>query len=93
MAKRAPLSNKLTSATWWLKACPKCGGDLHEDFEYFGVSITCFQCGRVLRSDEEMALRSRGRPSAAGGLAARPARPAGRRVVRTRTGEEEEKAA
>ena len=30
---------------WFLKACPVCGGDLHEDIEDRGWA-TCFLCAR-----------------------------------------------
>jgi hypothetical protein len=30
---------------WFLRACPVCGGDLHEDIEDRGW-VTCFLCAR-----------------------------------------------
>lgn len=37
----------------WRKACSKCGGDLFLEADRFGSYITCLQCGRDLRPDEE----------------------------------------
>ena len=30
---------------FWLKQCPRCGGDLHDARDWFGAYITCLQCG------------------------------------------------
>ena len=29
----------------WLRACPKCHGDLVLEQDYYGVAQTCIQCG------------------------------------------------
>ena len=29
----------------WLKACPKCGGDLYNDLDVMGYYRQCLQCG------------------------------------------------
>ncbi len=42
---------------WWLKACPKCGGDLVEEWDRSRNFIKCFQCGRELTTAEENRLR------------------------------------
>jgi len=46
---------------FWLKACPRCLGDLEEDEDRFGLYISCVQCGHILRAEEEAALLMRTR--------------------------------
>jgi hypothetical protein len=46
---------------YWLKACPRCRGDLREEKDLYGVFITCIQCGYVASSVEEEELRTNGR--------------------------------
>jgi hypothetical protein len=45
---------------WYLRACPVCGGDLHDDIEERGW-VTCFMCARsfpfVGTLDREALLR------------------------------------
>ena len=54
---------------WWLKACPKCGGDLAEDWERNRHYVKCFQCGRELTTVEENRLRwQRRRTTSSSGL-------------------------
>src|SRR3990172_8824518 len=45
---------------YWLKACPRCRGDLHEEKDFFGAYVACIQCGYVVNSREEEALRLTG---------------------------------
>ncbi|MDP2673688.1 MAG: hypothetical protein Q8Q00_02140 [Dehalococcoidia bacterium] len=46
---------------YWLKACPRCRGDLHEESDFFGAYVACIQCGYVLNTrEEEDALRLTG---------------------------------
>lgn len=46
----------------WLRACPRCAGDLMEEQDYRGeVWIACLQCGAVLTGEDEAALRALGR--------------------------------
>ncbi len=33
----------------WLKACPRCRGDLFLDSDYYGPSANCIQCGYTLQ--------------------------------------------
>jgi hypothetical protein len=53
---------------FWLKGCPRCKGDLHEDKDKYGSYVSCLQCGyhRSNTSDIEPPLlplvRVRGRP-------------------------------
>lgn len=47
---------------WFLRACPVCGGDLHEDIEDRGYA-SCFMCGRAFAVSELHG--NRGRESAA----------------------------
>jgi len=42
---------------YWLKACPRCHGDLHEETDFYGPYVACIQCGYVLDSREEETLR------------------------------------
>ncbi len=46
---------------YWLKACPRCQGDLHAEKDFYGVYVACIQCGHVLRGEEERQLRFAGR--------------------------------
>jgi len=32
----------------WLKACPRCRGDMVMDSDYYGPSVSCIQCGYTL---------------------------------------------
>jgi len=45
---------------YWLKACPRCRGDLHEEKDFYGAYVACIQCGYVVNSLEENALRPTG---------------------------------
>jgi hypothetical protein len=49
------------TAMYWLKGCPKCRGDLHEEMDIYGVFIACIQCGYVVSGAEEEELRLTGR--------------------------------
>lgn len=31
---------------FWLKACPKCQGDLYAAGDHYGSFVVCLQCGR-----------------------------------------------
>lgn len=42
----------------WLRACPKCTGDLFLTRDLDGPVVSCLQCGRVLRPDEEQRIRA-----------------------------------
>ncbi len=42
---------------FWLKACPRCRGDLHEESDFYGPYVACMQCGYTLTSEEEEQLR------------------------------------
>ena len=43
---------------FWLKRCPQCGGDLMDESDVYGTFIGCLQCGHMLTSAEERALRA-----------------------------------
>jgi hypothetical protein len=45
---------------YWLRACPRCQGDLHEEKDIHGVMVTCIQCGYVATASEEQQLRLAG---------------------------------
>ena len=51
--------------TFWLRACPKCGGDLELVQEVLAAYVECVQCGLELNPMQERSLRRRGRVSAA----------------------------
>lgn len=57
---------------YWLKACPRCHGDLHAEKDYFGDYVACIQCGYVLPAEEEQTLRPTGT------LERKPVAPAGK---------------
>jgi hypothetical protein len=40
----------------WLKACPRCRGDLIRQYDLDGPYVGCLQCGHVLRPSEEQRL-------------------------------------
>lgn len=40
----------------WLRACPRCGGDLVSDYDRYGRFVSCIQCGCVLSESQEGAL-------------------------------------
>jgi hypothetical protein len=43
-------------AMYWLKACPRCAGDLREEEDIHGGYVDCIQCGYVLHATEERVL-------------------------------------
>jgi len=53
---------------WYLRACPVCGGDLHDDIEDKGW-VTCFMCARSFNGRDVQAVqdaqeaRRAGRPA------------------------------
>lgn len=44
---------------FWLKACPKCQGDLQEIKDVGETYVSCIQCGRILTAVQEAALPRR----------------------------------
>ena len=44
---------------YWLKACPRCRGNLHQESDFYGPYVACIQCGYVLNAREEETLRLR----------------------------------
>jgi hypothetical protein len=42
---------------FWLKCCPRCGGDLYGNRDRYGYYIACVQCGRYLTEAEEALLK------------------------------------
>ena len=42
----------------WLKACPRCHGDLLRQSDNYGPYVGCLQGGHILRSEEELRLTS-----------------------------------
>ena len=45
---------------FWLRACPKCGGDLEAVEEILGTYVQCVQCGLELTPVQEYVLRRGG---------------------------------
>ncbi len=41
---------------YWLKECPRCGGDLHKEWDVYGRFIACVQCGCILSESQETRL-------------------------------------
>ena len=41
---------------FWLKACPRCHGDLYREEDIFGIYLACLQCGHELGMIEELNL-------------------------------------
>ncbi len=41
---------------FWLKACPRCKGDLHEVRDVGDTYVSCLQCGRILTEAQEKSL-------------------------------------
>ncbi len=46
--------------TFWLRACPKCGGDLHLQPDLTGLYVTCVQCSLELNPVQQRLLRGLG---------------------------------
>lgn len=40
----------------WLKACPRCQGDLLLQADTYGSYIACIQCGHTLQPEQEKRL-------------------------------------
>ena len=43
----------------WLKACPRCRGDLVLDSDYYGNYVSCIQCGASLDKSQKSVLQQR----------------------------------
>lgn len=50
----------------WLKACPRCRGDVYPEKDVFETNLKCLQCGHVLsEADKKKAeLAAQARPAA-----------------------------
>ena len=51
--------------TFWLKSCPKCGGDLEAVEALLETYVECVQCGLELTPGQEQVSRRGGRVRAA----------------------------
>ncbi len=59
---------------YWLKACARCHGDLHEIRDVGDHYVSCIQCGHVLTAAQETVLRQQTvRAAAPHKIEARPA--------------------
>jgi predicted nucleic-acid-binding Zn-ribbon protein len=45
---------------YWFKECPKCHGDIREQWDTLGEYIACMQCGYTLTHTEELQLEVHG---------------------------------
>ncbi len=45
---------------FWLKACPRCHGDLYNNTDEYGSYVACLQCSHYLTEAEEALLSSSG---------------------------------
>jgi len=43
----------------WLKACPRCRGDMILDSDYYGHYVSCIQCGASLDKSKRSLLQGR----------------------------------
>ena len=43
---------------FWLRACPKCGGDLELQLDITGAYVRCLQCGLELNPGQQRLLRA-----------------------------------
>ena len=43
---------------YFLKGCPRCGGDVYEGSDIYATYLACIQCGHYASDDETEALRS-----------------------------------
>ncbi|MBI2907558.1 MAG: hypothetical protein HYX92_07895 [Chloroflexi bacterium] len=67
---------KTRKGRWWLKACPKCSGDLYEENAWGETNIACLLCGRTLTRAEEQKLGIVGGEDDVWGLELPEAKPA-----------------
>jgi len=49
----------------WMKQCPRCHGDLVEQRDTDGVTVSCLQCGRSLSAPHLQLLKANGTPTVA----------------------------
>ena len=61
---------------FWLKACKRCGGDLHEEPDITGLFVVCLQCGHELNAEEEAEVRHESATANVGGEESRQAKAA-----------------
>lgn len=54
------MDNSLT--TIFFKACPRCKGDMHNDYDQYGWYVKCIQCGNVSDLEPPAILRPRVQP-------------------------------
>jgi hypothetical protein len=66
---------------FWLKACPKCQGDLYNGKDAYGSFISCMQCSRYLTPAEEAEWVIRLRRTAKSNLWDNSSRVQGKRVA------------
>ena len=59
---------------FWLKSCPRCGGDLYDERDQYGHYIVCIQCGHYLTEAEEVILKYAAQPRRTSDFKKAPAR-------------------
>jgi len=47
---------------FYLKACPRCKGDVHPDRDSYGSFHKCLQCGRIFEADRRPSGASKLKP-------------------------------
>lgn len=52
----------------WLKACPRCRGDLFLDGDAYGQFVSCIQCGHMLDKAQENTLMRATAPNTSGSI-------------------------
>jgi len=59
----------------WMKQCPRCHGDLVEQRDTDGVTVSCLQCGRSLSAAHLQLLQANGVGTVARAARALPSAP------------------
>lgn len=49
---------------FWLKSCPKCGGDVYAEGNHPAAEMVCLQCGNVVSGEQRILLVQRARENA-----------------------------
>ena len=47
-----------TREMFWLRACPKCHGDLYQGKDMYGKYVACMQCSHYLTAAEEDRIKA-----------------------------------
>ncbi len=66
---------------FWLKACPRCHGDLNQERDSYGAFVACIQCSYILNDVQEAQLGLRWAGDAAWKVAKSAAAPSARALA------------